>query len=146
MASTSGQVSVINQKHCVREMLDRPTRVPRSLQIWRSVPGASGTPSGKVARPLHGSQQHCHNVGNFTRTAVLLVIATFSRAALRKYCRQHHSRVQFYICMQSATYEAGSCIHETVVLARENPVGAKQAVGTKKTQHSNASRRSGHLK
>ena len=50
----------MNQKQCVREMLDRPTRAPRSLQIWRSVPGASGTPSGNVARPLHGNQASSH--------------------------------------------------------------------------------------
>ncbi len=50
---TSGQVSVVNQKHCVREMLEMPTRTPRALHIMRSVPGGSGTPSGKVATPLH---------------------------------------------------------------------------------------------
>lgn len=50
---TSGQVRVVNQKHCVREMLEMPTRTPRALQIMRSVPGGSGTPSGNVATPLH---------------------------------------------------------------------------------------------
>ncbi len=50
---TSGQVRVVNQKHSVREMVEMPTRTPRSLHIMRSVPAASGTPSGNVATPLH---------------------------------------------------------------------------------------------
>lgn len=49
---TSGQVRVVNQKHCVAEMLEMPTRTPRALHIMRSVPGGSGTPSGNVATPL----------------------------------------------------------------------------------------------
>ena len=52
---TSGQVSVVNQKHCVREMLEMPTRTPRALHIMRSVPGGSGTPFGNVATPLRAS-------------------------------------------------------------------------------------------
>ena len=44
---------MVNQKHWVREMLEMPTRTPFALQIMRSVPGGSGTPSGKVATPLH---------------------------------------------------------------------------------------------
>ena len=52
---TSGQVRVVNQKHWVWEMVEMPTRTPRSLHIMRSVPGASGTPSGNVATPLHAN-------------------------------------------------------------------------------------------
>ena len=51
-SQTSGQVRVVNQKHSVREMVEMPTRTPRSLHIMRSVPDSSGTPSGNVATPL----------------------------------------------------------------------------------------------
>jgi hypothetical protein len=54
LGRTSGQVRVVNQKICLSEMEEMPTRTPRVLHIMRSVPGGSGTPSGYVATPLRG--------------------------------------------------------------------------------------------
>jgi hypothetical protein len=76
----SGQQSVVNQKHCVCDRLEMPARTPRSLQIWRSVPGGSGTPSGNVARPLHGPQPvRTRMLHTCSLIAALLAVASSSQ-------------------------------------------------------------------